>query len=407
MNKAFRRLSLDKVINKTLGIRSSVYNSYRWDEIFSALLDVYLCCGSCVEDVNRRECHLRENPDVRIPTSHTVGRAIKELACADTEYTADSGKVYRFNANARLNGLLMRLNMEMGLLRRGQVIDVDFDHVFLKAEKYDAEYSYKRAYGYFPGVVSVNGVIAYVENRDGNTPVKFHQADTLGRAFDLFRTYGLCVNVFRADCGSYNEEIVRTVDSNCHTFYIRAANSAAMYASIQAVREWREVEIGFQRTEVASFLCTHFMEDAHYRVVVQRTEVKDGEPDLFGGRYVYRCILTNDWESKEEAVIGKYNGRGARECDFSRLNNDFGWKRMPCSLMRENTAFMILTAICMNFFSYFVGAVAAVFKTVYPRCRVKRLLFGFIAVCAKWTRTARTWRINLYTGLPYDKLAFG
>lgn len=75
-SKAFYALSLDKVINGTLGVRSSTYNGYQWDEIISAMSDVFLCGGNCVEDANRSECHLRESPEVRIPTSHIIGRAI-------------------------------------------------------------------------------------------------------------------------------------------------------------------------------------------------------------------------------------------------------------------------------------------------------------------------------------------
>ena len=71
-SKAFYALSLDKVINGTLGVRSSTYNGYQWDEIMSAMSDVFLCGGDCVEDVNRSECHLRESPEIRIPTSHTI-----------------------------------------------------------------------------------------------------------------------------------------------------------------------------------------------------------------------------------------------------------------------------------------------------------------------------------------------
>ena len=77
--KAFYALSLDKVINGTLGVRSSTYNGYQWDEVMSAMSDVFLCGGDCVEDDNRSECHLRESPEIRIPTSYTIGRAIKEL----------------------------------------------------------------------------------------------------------------------------------------------------------------------------------------------------------------------------------------------------------------------------------------------------------------------------------------
>ena len=112
-SKAFYALSLDKVINGTLGVRSSTYNGYQWDEIMSARSDVFLCGGDCVEDVNRSECHLRESPEVRIPTSHTIGRAIKELSHEDMEYKSSSGNVFRFNTNPRLNDLLMKLNMKM------------------------------------------------------------------------------------------------------------------------------------------------------------------------------------------------------------------------------------------------------------------------------------------------------
>ena len=39
-SKAFYALSLDKVVNGTLGVRSSTYNGYQWDEIMSAMSDV-------------------------------------------------------------------------------------------------------------------------------------------------------------------------------------------------------------------------------------------------------------------------------------------------------------------------------------------------------------------------------
>ena len=58
-SKAFYALSLDKVINGTLGVRSSTYNGYQCNEIMSAISDVFLCGDDCVEDVNRSECHLR------------------------------------------------------------------------------------------------------------------------------------------------------------------------------------------------------------------------------------------------------------------------------------------------------------------------------------------------------------
>ena len=90
-----------------------------------------------------------------MPTSHTIGRAIKEHSHEGMEYRSSSGNVFRFNTNPRLSDLLMKLNMKMGLFKSGQTVNVDFDHVFVKTEKADAKYSYKQAYGYSPGVVSI------------------------------------------------------------------------------------------------------------------------------------------------------------------------------------------------------------------------------------------------------------
>ena len=49
----------------------------------------------------------------------------------DLEYKSSSGNVFRFNTNPRLNDLLMKLNMKMGLFKSGQTVNVDFDHVFV------------------------------------------------------------------------------------------------------------------------------------------------------------------------------------------------------------------------------------------------------------------------------------
>ena len=65
--------------------------------------------------------------------------------------------MFRFNTNPRLNDLLMRTNMAMGIFRCGQTVNVDFDHVALETDRCDAKYSYKNFNANFPCVVSVNG----------------------------------------------------------------------------------------------------------------------------------------------------------------------------------------------------------------------------------------------------------
>ena len=50
VNRLFDHFSLGKVINDTLGLRSTAHNGYQWDEIVKSLFDIYLCGGDHIED---------------------------------------------------------------------------------------------------------------------------------------------------------------------------------------------------------------------------------------------------------------------------------------------------------------------------------------------------------------------
>ena len=170
------------MINDTLSLRSTAHNGYQWDEIVKSLFDIYLCGGDHIEDFASLMPCLGQASGSHVPSSDTIGRSIKQLATDNIRYTAKSGNTYTFNTNELLNDLLMKLNMAVGLFKSGQFLDVDFDHQFIPTEKHDATYSHKKAFGYFPGVASVGGVIVHVETRDGNTPVKLCQAEILKTA---------------------------------------------------------------------------------------------------------------------------------------------------------------------------------------------------------------------------------
>ncbi len=45
--------------------------------------------------------------------------------------------------------LLLTMVKHLGLINEGSSVDLDFDHQFIPAHKYDATYSYKGDYGYF------------------------------------------------------------------------------------------------------------------------------------------------------------------------------------------------------------------------------------------------------------------
>lgn len=400
----FSHLGMNGVIDRVLGLRCSTYG-YQYSEILSSLFYTYYCGGDHIEDIGHHlGSHLELRPDTQIPSPDTVLRGIKELATENIEYQSDSGIKYSFNTGERLNGLLLDMLQHTNQLTQGKDYDLDFDHQFIPTEKYDTKYSYKKERGYFPGIATIGPLIVGLENRDGNTNVRFHQSDTLKRIFQRLANRGVFINRCRMDCGSYSKEIIATVHGYCNKFYIRASRYESLSNEISEITDWKQVELNFENYEVTSIPFTAFMEEENYRLVIQRKKKKEGEDDLFDGKFVYRCIVTNDGDSTEEEIITFYNARGASEKKFDVMNNDFGWSKLPCSFLNENTAFLLLTAIAANVYLYLIGKIAKVFTDLKPESRIKRFLFRFIAVPAKWIKTGRRWVLNIYSQKPYDLL---
>ncbi len=119
--------------------------------------------------------------------------------------------------------------------------------------------------------------------------------------------------------------------------------------------------------------------------------------------YVYRAILISDHKSTEEQVIDKYSQRGGSERNFNVRNNDFGWGHLPFSTMEDNTVFLLFTAMLKNFHLYLLSKVSGVFPGVDMRSRLKRFVFAFIVVPAKWVLVARQWILNIKCQLDEKK----
>ena len=89
--------------------------------------------------------------------------------------------------------------------------------------------------------------------------------------------------------------------------------------------------------------------------------------------------------------------------DTDAQNNDFGWAHLPKSFMNQNTVFLLITAMAANFYRYIVALpLMAVLFGIKATDRVKSFLFRFIAVPAKWIRTARQYKLNIYSNKPYN-----
>lgn len=405
----FERLGLGRLVDSSLGKRYSSWNAFQYSEVFETLFCNYLCGGDCLEDINMLAPQLSLRPGTRIPSADTVGRVLKSLATENISYACEnSGNSYCFNAAERLNTLLLNMTKKLGLLKAGEEVTLDFDHQFIPAHKFDAKYSYKKDFGYFPGWASIGGILVGGENRDGNTNVKFHQADTLSRIMDRVTLItSVIIKNFRADCGSFSKEIIEAVEPRCEHFYIRASNCSSRYEDFRESDGWEIAEIDYQKCELASF--DYEMNDSKYRLVVQRSpKMEDGKmvTDMFGTVYVYRAIVTNDWEMSEKDVVLFYNRRGESEKNFDIQNNDFGWAHLPFSFMNENTVFMLITAMLKNFFLYLTQTLSEHIKAIKKTSRLKKVLLHFICVPAKWIKSGRRNILKLYTERQYYKDIF-
>ena len=387
---------LSQTIDSTLGLRSKSYG-YQYSEILRSLMCVYFCGGSCIEDVTTHLMkHLSLHPTLHTCSADTILRAIEELSVDNTMYTSASGKQYNFNTADTMNQLLINALLATNGLKANQEYDLDFDHQFIETEKYDAKPTYKKFLGYGPGIAVIGDMIVGIENRDGNTNVRFNQKDTLERIFKRLETSRINISRARMDCGSCSEEIVDMVKAHCKHFYIRANRCHSLYDSMFALTGWKKEEINGIEYELNSILVEKW-KGKPYRLVIQRKRRMDGYLDIWEGEYTYRCILTNDYDSSARDIVEFYNLRGGKERIFDDMNNGFAWNHLPKSFMAQNTVFLLMTALIRNFYKVIIQKLDTKKFGLRINSRIKTFVFKFVSVPAKWIKTSRQHVLNIYT----------
>ena len=104
-----------------------------------------------------------------------------------------------------------------------------------------------------------------------------------------------------------------------------------------------------------------------------------------------------DFKSDIRDIVEFYNLRGGKERIFDEMNNGFGWKRLPKSFMSENTVYLLMTALIRNFYKTIIQKINAKDFGLSVTSRIKTFVFKYISVAAKWVKTSRTYRLNIYT----------
>ena len=401
----FDKLQLSKLITQHLGTRS-LQAEFSYSDIIKNLWAITFAGGDCAEDIhtNLKE-ELLQIKNLHICSPDTILRVQKQLSGLKEIHISKANSVNEFSKHSKLNALNLDMLVSSSVLTLGQLYDFDFDNQFISCEKYDAKKGYKMKEGYFPGIATIGKHIVYFENRNGNSNVKFKQADTLQSAYDLLKNKGINIDRSRMDCGSFTKEIVEVVKANSNRIYIRAQRCEELYNQLKQVKEWKTVRIGLFDVEVCSIEYAPFGEEQTYRYVVSREKNSTGQTDVFSSDdFTYRAILTNDKDSSSQEVIEYYNQRGAGERIFDEMNNDFGWKNLPFSFLQENTVYMMLMAMCRNFYLIILDKISKKVSFVKSNFRLKKFIFRFVVVPFKWIKRGRQKILKLFTEKPYHLL---
>lgn len=407
--ESFHRSGLAGLIDRHLGPRVQTVG-FSYSDIVGNLMSLLFTGGDCAEDL---AVHLREplyrTRGLSVCSPDTLLRGVKQLAC-DSEQLIHptSGVKHTFNINEPLNELMIKALRTTGQLSNRGCYILDYDNQVIETEKWDAARTYKKCKGYQPGIASIDDMPVYIEGRNGNSQASFAQDKTLSRMFERLSANDVRISCYRADSASYQQEVVDLVQGHTNRFYIRAKRSAKMLRQIGAIdqSDWTSITLNWQAMDVAELADWQpFDGETSYRLIVSRIKRDDQQGDLFSGSdYTYRAILTNDRTRSPQEIVSFYNRRGASERIFDQMNNDFGWSRLPCSFLSENTAFMILTGIIANFYRYILGLYSQRLGWLEATYRLKKFIFRFISVPAKWIKTGRRHVLKLYTEKVYRPL---
>jgi len=227
----FRNNRIGELIDEELGSRPA-QAQYSYADIIMNLWAIAFTGGTALEDINNQTGNvLKLRPGAHVPNADTLGYAMKRLATDNLTVKSET-KTYNCNRNPKLCRLSIAMMLKLNMLQENKEYDFDFDNQLVPTEKYDATYSYKQCYGYFPGVSFVNGLPFNIENRDGNMNVKLDQAVTLEMSYGMLEDMNIGINRSRMDAGSFSEEIVDVVARHSNLFYIRAVKYSNLMAQL-------------------------------------------------------------------------------------------------------------------------------------------------------------------------------
>lgn len=410
IHRELENLGVGNHLNDSLPVMPS-QSKYDWKDLFYSLLSIYYSGGDCIEDLSTvLGNRFGYSPLFKLCSPDTLLKRMKELSVEDFICRTSRGSVeHQYNYNERILDANIKMLKHIKAFNGNENV-LDYDNTIIFTEKADSKMTYKRDYGYQPGVCFLNEKqVLFIENRNGNSDAKSFQVDTLRRMFDRLQHHGINrIDMFRADAASHQYEVIQLLSQKVKYFYIGARNSyVEKYFS--KITNWKAtVDSQNEPIWVGDITITpfekHYLSGQNvpsYRLLVKKKLRPDAQGNLFTGDACdYKSVITNDLDSSIENGLAFYYRRGVAERQFDVLKNDMGWNNLPFSVLAQNTVFLYLTAMVKNLYDKILEVISSRYKLIKPNLRMKRLVFLLISIPGKWIKKSRQWYLRLYGSLP-------
>lgn len=226
-------------------------------------------------------------------------------------------------------------------LTRDANLTLDLDTTVIEAPKGDGVVSYTGVRGYNP-------LLAYSPELDLFLGSRFQPGNASPQA-DLVPMIHQCaarlphrITTIRMDSAGYQRDVLNDCLANRRCFVITADHDTAVMRAVHGIPAdaWRRgVDRDGVTTEYDVAETVHVMEGvpAPFRLVVKRYR-REGQEDLFDGRYGYWIIATNipATEKHAQAVLHFHQHRGVMEKKIGELKHHFSMEHVPCGQIAAN-----------------------------------------------------------------------
>ncbi len=380
----FKSKGIERLITKSLGKRVKQAKYSISDVIIGHTLSI-MAGAKRIEHQQSLRPYLNNIENVKVPSSDTTSRIFRRLSSKNISRIAEkSSHVHYFNSNPKLNDLLIKMGLQLGLIRKFSKINIlDYDNSIIETLKYDATKTYKKKdkvhsmYGYQPAFATLNGIPVYVEGRTGHSNATTSIGDTFMRMMKLLDKNGIKVSLFRSDNAAYNKPLIKYCEKNKIRFILRFPRTPEQVNESKWRKKWEShVDRDGIKFDLASttYVVKHGGKNrthTTHRLVVKR--VAD-----FKGKIYYSFLITNDRVLSNKKVHDLYAARGTQEKQFAELKNDWNLKRPPFSLLEQNTVFWIASLMGYTFYKFILKKVSNIYCEIKPTYWLRKFREKFI-----------------------------